>query len=117
MHDLLCRSSRLLVNCYYYNKSYNVIILSSKMAHSMTVTPCRNATALTSRSLVAAVNLATACRCSFLFIPSRCSTGAMCSRDGSHDSRISVRESDGGRFRTGVEVRGMPKKTEGTGEL
>jgi len=63
-------------------------ILSTKIAHSITVMPCLNASSLTSLSLVGGVSLAIAFRWPTLRIPNLRNKGAMCTKDGSQLAKI-----------------------------
>ena len=61
--------------------------MSIRIAHSTIVTPILRASSLISLSLVSSDKRATARRCSSLVMPRLSKTGAICSRDGSQESR------------------------------
>lgn len=86
-----CGVELVLGNCFRPDIQiirYKVNILSRNIAHSITVIPNRSASSFTSLSRVFGVNFATARRCSTLLMPNLLSLGAMCSKEGTHVSKI-----------------------------
>lgn len=67
-------------------QGYRACNLSSKIAHSIIVTPILKASSFTSLSLVSSVSFATARKCPSVTIPSLARAGEMCSSEGSHDA-------------------------------